>query len=78
VFKIRRATILTCLFCILLAGTDEFHQLFVLGRTSSVIDVLIDSLGVLMTVGVISLIRIIKYELINKDDNYILKNERNL
>jgi VanZ family protein len=77
-FKIRRATVSTCVFCIFLAATDEFHQLFVLERTSSVIDVIIDSLGVVMAVGVISLIRIIKYELINKDDNYILKNERNL
>ena len=77
-FKIRRATILTFLFCILLAAADEFHQLFVLERTSSVIDVIIDSLGVMISVGVISFIRIIKYELMNEDENYFLRKERNL
>lgn len=78
VFKVRRATISTCVFCILLAAVDEMHQLFVLGRTSSVIDVIIDSVGMMMTVGVISLIRIIKYELINQEDNYLLRKEKNM
>jgi VanZ family protein len=78
VFKIRRATVSTCLFCISLAAVDELHQLFVLGRTSSVIDVIIDSLGVMITVCVISLVRIIKYELMNQDESYSLKKQRNL
>lgn len=33
------------LFCFLYASSDEVHQLFVVGRNGSLIDVLIDSLG---------------------------------
>ena len=32
-------------FCALLAALDEFHQAFVPGRTSSIWDVLLDSVG---------------------------------
>ena len=35
------------LICILYASSDEFHQLFVLGRAARVTDVLIDSSGAL-------------------------------
>ena len=33
------------IFCMLYAFTDEFHQLFVNGRSGQIIDVLIDSFG---------------------------------
>ena len=33
------------IFCMLYAFTDEFHQLFVSGRSGQIIDVLIDSFG---------------------------------
>lgn len=75
-FKFRWVTVLTIVFCIFLGFVDEFHQLYVPGRTSSVIDVIIDSIGVMVTVSVISLIRIIKFELSNGEDNYVVRNDR--
>ena len=36
--------------CILYAASDEIHQFFVPGRTASVYDVLLDSLGALLTI----------------------------
>ncbi len=38
------------------AATDEYHQSFVPGRSSSVWDVLIDGLGVLLTLALLSLL----------------------
>ena len=48
---------MVCLFslCVLLAGLDEFHQLFVAGRTSQVVDVFIDSTG---SIGGILLVKL--------------------
>lgn len=47
--------------CVVYASSDEFHQLFVSGRTGSPIDVGIDSMGaligVLIAVGCIALIQ---------------------
>lgn len=46
-FKIKNIylIIIALLFCFIYACTDEIHQLFVIGRTSSFIDVLIDTSG---------------------------------
>ncbi|MDW8802198.1 VanZ family protein [Clostridium sp. A1-XYC3] len=44
-FKGRKAIIYILFICLFYSVTDEFHQLFVPGRTSSVVDVLIDFLG---------------------------------
>lgn len=77
-FKFRRATILTIVFCILFAFADEFHQLFVQGRTASFIDVIIDFLGVMTVTSAISLGRVIKLELFNRENNCAVKNGREL
>ena len=54
---IRRSQIwLIPLFCIAYAATDEYHQSFVPGRSSSVWDILIDGLGVLLTLVIVSLL----------------------
>ncbi|MCD8020728.1 MAG: VanZ family protein [Clostridiales bacterium] len=37
----------TILFCILYAASDEFHQLFVEGRAGRILDVGVDSMGIL-------------------------------
>ncbi len=37
----------TVIFCILYAASDEFHQLFVKGRSGKPEDVLVDSVGIL-------------------------------
>lgn len=39
------SVIISTAICILFASSDEIHQLFVIGRTGQVIDVVIDALG---------------------------------
>ena len=39
------------LICILYASSDEFHQLFVLGRSGQISDVCLDSMGSLIGIG---------------------------
>lgn len=77
-FKIRWVTISTSIFCITLAVLDEFHQLYVSGRIPSIIDVAIDSIGIIIALSTISLLRVIKYEFLNREDNYGMKNDRSL
>ncbi len=74
-FKVRRATILTIMFCILLGAADEFHQLYIQGRSASLGDVIIDSMGAITAVSIISLVRIIKSEFFYNDDKYTARNE---
>lgn len=46
-----KAFIFSLMFCILYAVSDEVHQLFVLGRGAQVTDVLIDSAGAFVGIG---------------------------
>lgn len=59
-FKI---SLYTCLFCGIYASTDEFHQLFVNGRSGSVTDILLDSfgafIGVLICIMILAIAEII-------------------
>ena len=48
---------LALLICIIYAITDEFHQLFVPGRGAQVKDVIIDSIGALVGIGIWESIR---------------------
>ena len=48
--KINKAYIYVALIGLLFAASDEFHQLFVSGRTAKVTDVLIDFSGVLLSI----------------------------
>jgi len=41
----RKSFIITILFCFLYSITDEIHQLFVVGRTSRILDIFIDTIG---------------------------------
>ncbi|MFZ2384752.1 MAG: VanZ family protein [Candidatus Omnitrophota bacterium] len=41
----RRAVLLTVVFCFLYGLSDEFHQIFVPGRTASFSDVMVDLAG---------------------------------
>lgn len=72
-FKVRWSTILTSILGIAFAVLDEFHQLYVMGRSSSIIDVAIDSLGVLAALSAVSLIRVIRFELSSQEVNYGMK-----
>lgn len=55
--KGKNAIIYIMFICLLYAVLDEFHQLYVPGRTSSVRDVLIDFLGALIGMGFYYLVR---------------------
>lgn len=48
-YKIDYLLLTSILFCVLAASFDEFHQLFVSGRSGQVSDVFIDSLGVIFS-----------------------------
>ncbi|UOE96563.1 VanZ family protein [Alkalihalobacillus sp. LMS39] len=47
----------TLMICVVYAITDEVHQLFIPGRSGEVTDVLIDSAGALVGIGVCQLVR---------------------
>ena len=51
--KIRQA-IITIIWGIIYASTDEFHQTFIAGRNGSVLDVLLDTSGVIFGVVIVS------------------------
>ena len=44
-FNINKKVLISILVCILFASLDEFHQVFSLGRSPLLLDILIDSLG---------------------------------
>ena len=52
----KRKILLSFLFGIIYAITDEFHQLFSSGRTAKILDVGIDTLGVGFGILIISII----------------------
>ncbi|MDI3535494.1 MAG: hypothetical protein PWQ82_1859 [Thermosediminibacterales bacterium] len=47
----RKAFIFSIVFCILYAVSDEVHQLFLPGRGTQVADVMIDSVGAFVGIG---------------------------
>lgn len=49
--------LLSLLICVLYAISDEFHQLFIPGRSGEVRDVLLDSAGALVGIVLINVIR---------------------
>lgn len=51
VFHLLKILTITIFFCILYAISDEFHQVFVPGRSVSALDVLMDGVGSVLAVG---------------------------
>lgn len=49
----------TLIFCLLNACFDEFHQLFILGRSGQVKDVFIDCMGAILCICILSRLRIL-------------------
>jgi len=47
-----RGIIAALLICVLYAASDEIHQLFIAGRSGEVRDVLIDSAGASIGIGI--------------------------
>lgn len=51
--KIDNKFIVSLLICVIYALSDEIHQLFIIGRSGNIIDVLIDSLGSIIGIFII-------------------------
>ena len=47
-FSFKKSIVYAAFFSITFAFTDEYHQLFVFGRSGSIIDVFIDNLGIFL------------------------------
>lgn len=55
--KKRYCIILSILFCVLFAATDEYHQFLLGTRNGNVMDILLDSMGAMTGVGVVGVLR---------------------
>jgi VanZ family protein len=53
--KKKRYLIVAFIFSVLYAASDEYHQLFVHGRVGSSVDVMIDSMGILISAVLIKI-----------------------
>lgn len=53
-FNINIKILISILICIVFAILDETHQMFSLGRSSSILDILIDSMGSIVGIMIIS------------------------
>lgn len=68
--KEKNRMIISTILGILYASSDELHQYFIPGRSAQITDVMIDTLGVLVGICLVSLIvRIIKREKTTEIDN---------
>ena len=56
-YKIKNIFIIAILLSILYSCTDEIHQLFISGRSGSIIDVMIDSIGIILGIYIYKLFR---------------------
>ena len=54
-FNISNRFIISIILCFVFACLDETHQMFSLGRSSSILDILIDSIGSIVGIVIISL-----------------------
>lgn len=55
--KIKNKETISIIVCFIYASLDEFHQLFVIGRTAQVKDILIDTLGSITAVIILKYIK---------------------
>lgn len=55
------SVIIALIICIIFAGTDEYHQTFVAGRTGQLLDVIIDTAG-----GIIGILFYSTYQIVYK------------
>ena len=54
--KTKYCSMISILFCVLFAATDEYHQFLLGTRNGNVMDVLLDSMGPMVGVGVIAIL----------------------
>ena len=65
--KLKWQVIITIIWGIIYAITDEFHQTFSTGRHASINDVAIDTFGVILGLLLVLLVIKIYYKIENKD-----------
>lgn len=56
-FNIKNIILISLLVCFLYSATDEFHQLFINGRSGEVMDVIIDTTGAFLGINVYLLLK---------------------
>lgn len=61
-YNVKHIYLISFIICVLYASSDEFHQLFVPGRSGQVTDVLIDMIGVILGLLLVFLIRCFRKE----------------
>lgn len=61
-YNVKHIYFISFIICVLYASSDEFHQLFVPGRSGQVTDVLIDLIGVVLGLLLVFLIRCFRKE----------------
>ncbi|MCI6265943.1 MAG: VanZ family protein [Erysipelotrichaceae bacterium] len=59
-YNVKYSYLISFIICVLYASSDEFHQLFVPGRSGQVTDVLIDLIGVVLGLSIYCLIKYFK------------------
>ena len=59
-YNVKHIYFISFIVCVLYASSDEFHQLFVPGRSGQVTDVLIDMIGVILGLSIYCLIKYFK------------------
>ena len=62
-FNIKKRFILSLLFCIFYAATDEVHQLFINERSGQITDILVDTLGSIIAIIFLKLVNFLKRKL---------------
>ena len=61
-YNVKYSYLISFIVCVLYASSDEFHQLFVPGRSGQVTDVFIDMIGVVLGLLLVFLIRCFRKE----------------
>ena len=59
-YNVKHIYLISFIICVLYASSDEFHQLFVPGRSGQVTDVLINMIGVILGLSIYCLIKYFK------------------
>ncbi|MGN1412068.1 MAG: VanZ family protein [Oscillospiraceae bacterium] len=59
-FKNFLGFLISCVICFLYACTDEYHQTFIDGRTGKFSDVLVDAIGFVSSIGLVTVIKSLK------------------
>ena len=61
-YNVKYSYLISFIVCVLYASSDEFHQLFVPGRSGQVTDIFIDMIGVVLGLLLVFLIRCFRKE----------------